>query len=510
MTRTEPFQPKYLKEPESRRLEFKETFSKGEQVVRTAVAFANGAGGKIVFGVRDTPREIVGIPDDGLFALEEKITASIFNQCAPTIVPEIYIQAAEGKSLLVVEIFPGSHKPYYIKAHGKQEGAYIRVGSSNRKASLESIEALERQRRKVSFDSLPVYDCPLEDVDLSGFKKAYLAHTGKSIEATQLQNMGLLYAERDQVLPTHAALLLSSSLARKRYFPYAKLECARFKGTDKRVFLDQTTVDGPVHEAVEPCMAFIKKNIALGATIGEIYRQERWEYPLEAVREALINAIIHRDYAILGSDIKVAIYDHMLEITSPGPLPDGLPIEDLGTGRSEIRNRVLAPIFKDLKLIEAWGSGIQKMHDELADYPEIELKLHEAGYAFQAQFIMKTELGSTLPPIRTSTGQVPDMIRTRLESEPDMIKILGYCKNGRTVREIMQLLGLKHRETFLNNYLNPLIQKKLISMTIPDKPKSPKQRYIITRDGLEALVSSAEPVSHIRSRKEHSEGEVAE
>jgi len=509
MTSTKAFQPKYLKDPESRRLEFKERFSKGEQVARTAVAFANGAGGKIVFGIKDDPRDIVGVLDSELFPLEEKITASILNHCAPAIVPEIYIQAVEGKSLLVVDIFPGSHKPYYIKKHGKHGGTYIRVGSSNRKASLESIEALERQRRKVSFDSLPVYDCPIKEVDLTGFKKAYRALTGKTIEPPQLQNMGLLYQERDQVLPTHAALLLSSSQTKKRYFPYAKLECARFKGTDKRVFIDQTTVDGPVHEAVEPCMAFIKKNIALGATIGEIYREERWEYPLEAVREALINAIIHRDYAILGSDIKVAIYDDMLEITSPGPLPDALPIEELGTGRSEIRNRVLAPIFKDLKLIEAWGSGIQKMHDELAGYPEIELRLNEAGHAFQAQFIMKTELTSTLPPIRTRTGHDPDMIRTRLESEPDMIKILGYCKNGRSVREIMQLLGLKHRETFLNNYLNPLIQKKLISMTIPDKPKSPKQRYIITRDGLEALVSSGEPVSHIISGKKHSEGEVA-
>lgn len=126
-----------------------------------------------------------------------------------------------------------------------------------------------------------------------------------------------------------------------------------------------------------------------GATIGELYREERWEYPLEAIREALVNAVIHRDYIILGSDVKVAIYDDMLEITSPGPLPDALSIEDLGSGRSEIRNRVLAPIFKDLKLIEAWGSGIQKMQQELRDYPEIELILRESGHAFQVQFVKK-------------------------------------------------------------------------------------------------------------------------
>ena len=148
-------------------------------------------------------------------------------------------------------------------------------------------------------------------------------------------------------------------------------------------------MDGPVYASIEPCIAFIKKNIALGATIGEVYRKDRWEYPLEAIREALVNAVIHRDYAILGSDVKVAIYDDILEITSPGALPDSLPIEELGSGRSEIRNRVLTPIYKDMKLIEAWGSGIRKMYDELTDYPEIELIFREIGQAFQVQFVKK-------------------------------------------------------------------------------------------------------------------------
>ena len=515
MISTEKY-PQYLDQPESRRLEFKESFPKGEQVARTAVAFANGAGGKIVFGVQDEPRKIIGIPEKSLFSIEEKITSSIFNQCAPAIVPEIYIQSAAGKTLLVVEIFPGPHKPYYLKKPGKQTGTYIRVGSSNRKASPESIEALERQRRKVSYDSLPVHGCPVGEVDLSGFKKAYRALTGKSIGTTQLQNMGLLHPERDRVLPTHAALLLSRSPSKKRFFPYAKVECARFKGTDKRVFLDQATVDGPVHESVEPCMAFIKKNIALGATIGEIYRQERWGYPLEAVREALINAIIHRDYAILGSDIKVAIYDDMLEITSPGPLPDSLPIEELGTGRSEIRNRILAPIFKDLKLIEAWGSGIQKMYDELTDYPEIELKLREAGHAFQVQFIKKgpkkklgkDQVGTKQEPSKHQVGTKlraesgPSGGRVRAESgpsggrvgaesqpksgqgparvQPESLKekvLLELVLEPLSKAEISAKLGLKGVPGHIGRVIRELLAKGQIEFTIPEKPNSRLQKY---------------------------------
>jgi ATP-dependent DNA helicase RecG len=162
-------------------LEFKEAFPKGNQVARTTVAFANGAGGRIVFGVKDSPRQVIGIPDDQLFTTEEQITNCIFNICVPNIVPEIYIQSVEGKSLLVVEIFPGPQKPYGIKKSGRPNEVYIRVGASNRKASPEAIEGLKRHRRKVSFDALTAYSCPVEDVDLSRFKIAFKAQTGRNI-----------------------------------------------------------------------------------------------------------------------------------------------------------------------------------------------------------------------------------------------------------------------------------------------------------------------------------------
>ncbi len=489
----------FWERPESRRLEFKEMLPKGDQLARTVVAFANGAGGKIVFGVKNKPREIVGIPEDRLFALEERISSLIFDRCAPTIIPEIYIQAAQGKNLLVIEIFPGPQKPYYLKSKGKHKGAYIRIGSGNRLATYEMLEALERQRRKISFDAIPAYDVSPDRLDLERFKEDYLKATGRKLQDNHLKNMGLVVYEQEQLWPANAAVLLSDSPARKQLFPYAKIECARFKGADMKVFLDQASIDEPIYAAVEPCLAFIKKNIALGSRIGEVFREDRWEYPLEAIREAIANAIIHRDYSILGSDIKVAIFDDMLEITSPGPLPDTLALEELGTGRSEIRNRVLAPIFKDLKLIEAWGTGIQRMRSELASYPEIELVLQEAGHAFQVQFRKKERGGikkalprsgpGTMP--RTSTGQVPDKYRTSFLSAPDMLKLLEFCKVERSVKDMMRFLGLKHRETFLNNYLRPLMERALVMMTIPDKPKSPKQRYLITSKGIKALGSNS-------------------
>ena len=305
------------------------------------------------------------------------------------ITPEISIQSVNGKNLLIVEIFPGSHKPYFLKNNGKDKGTYIRIGSTNRKASSEILMDLERQRRNIFFDSEPCYNLSLTDIDLSPFLLHYNAVSKRNLDESHLYNLGLLVNERETTYPTNAAILLSENGVRERLFPFAKIECARFKNKAMDYFVDQMTVNLPLHRAAEACMTFIKKNIALGARIGEIYREERWEYPLEAIRESIINAIVHRDYSQQGSDIKVAIYDHKLEITSPGHLPETLTLDDLGTGRSVIRNRTLAIIFKDLKLIEAWGTGILKIKETQKDYSEIDINFKEVGYAFQVEFIKK-------------------------------------------------------------------------------------------------------------------------
>ncbi|MBN1931787.1 MAG: putative DNA binding domain-containing protein [Desulfobacterales bacterium] len=465
----------FWEQSESRRLEFKEAWPKGDQIARTVVAFANGAGGKIVFGVKNKPREIIGIADDELFALEEQVANHIFDRCTPTIIPEIYIQNVEGNPLLVVEIFSGFQKPYFLKNKGKRKGTYVRIGSVNRLASEETLVSLERDKRKISYDEVVVYEFTAEQLNLKRFIADYTARSGKPLSEEKLQNMGLFVPERGTLFPTHAAILLSEAPARKRFFPYAKIECARFKGTETKIFLDQATIAEPVYAVIEPCMAFIKRNIALGSRIGEIYREDRWEYPLEAVREAVINAVIHRDYAIQGSDIKVAIFDDMLEITSPGPLPDNLPPDALGTGRSEIRNRILAPIFKEMKLIEAWGTGIRKMQSETAKYPEIDLVLQEIGHAFQVRFIKKEAL-STIDETHVTPQDEPHVT-------PQVLQLLSVLKGAEDRDTLQRALGLKARKNFRLLYLVPALDAGLIEMTIPDKPRSSKQKYRLTEQG---------------------------
>jgi predicted HTH transcriptional regulator len=486
---------KICEQPESRRLEFKEKFPKGDQVAKTVIAFANGAGGKIIFGVQDHPRHIIGLSDEDIFFLEEKIANHISDHCLPNIIPEIFIQSIDHKNILVVDIFPGSGKPYYLRKKGKQKGTYIRVGSTNRQASLETLEELERQRRKISFDAEPVYDFQGSEKDLSSFIKDFQNITGYYLDQTKLKNLGLIIQEQHQYYFSRSALLLSDDDQRLSLFPFAKIECARFKGKTMDIFIDQATINLPVHRSPEACMAFIQKNIALSSTIGEIYRQDRWEYPLDAIREAIINAIVHRDYSLMGSDIKIAIFDHKLEITSPGTLPDTLSIDELGSGRSIIRNRILANIFKQMKLIEAWGTGIQKMYRSTQEqYREIDVQFYEKGQFFQVQFCKKISdidmsqnnhitTGQLPNNYRTTTGQLPDNYRI---SDKDLIKlnILARCENKKSIKELMSLLGIKHRDTFIKNYIKPLLKENLITMTIPDTPNSPKQKYMTTQSGI--------------------------
>ncbi|WP_282958998.1 ATP-binding protein, partial [Castellaniella defragrans] len=138
-------------------------------------------------------------------------------------------------------------------------------------------------------------------------------------------------------------------------------QCARFKGTNMSVFLDRKEYTGDLFSQIEQTEIFIKNHLSLRAEIRGLKRYDYLEIPENAIREALINAYVHRDYSNFGRNIKVAIYDDLVNIVSPGGLPNGLTEADLLQGRSEIRNRVLARVFRELGYIEHWGSGLQRI-----------------------------------------------------------------------------------------------------------------------------------------------------
>ncbi|GAA5015425.1 hypothetical protein GCM10023206_26480 [Acinetobacter puyangensis] len=341
-----------IQKGESKTLEFKQQLPKGQQIAKTLIAFANGNGGKLIIGVTDD-LELVGISDD-VFELQDKISSMIDELCRPSLLPHIYIENIMDKELLVVDVARGSLMPYYLAPLGREQGVYIRLGANNRVASAEYIQQLELQRLNKSFDELVNYQYPLEKLDLTRLEEAF-QEVNKTLNLDKLLNLKLAVEEQGTYFATHGLLILLGE------YEHVVTQCARFKGTNMSVFLDRKEYTGNLFLQLTQTEIFIKNHLSLRAEIRGLKRHDYLEIPESAIREALINAYIHRDYSNFGRNIKVAIYDDLVNIVSPGGLPNGLTEVDLLQGRSEIRNRVLARVFRELGYIEHWGSGIQRI-----------------------------------------------------------------------------------------------------------------------------------------------------
>lgn len=228
-----------IQQPEGRRLEFKESLPTNSELAKTILAFANDAGGELYLGIKDTPRQVEGLDENELIKIEEKIANLIHDLCEPIILPEISFLQHEGKHIIRTQVFKGSAPPYHLKNKTIEEGTFIRVGSTNRLASTEMIAELERHRQNISFDSELVYTKTVEEVNISTFKEFFREKTGEDLTIQVLKKLELFRPEQGKNLPTFALILLSDDELQKQYFPYSKIECARFKGTLPGNFIDQ-------------------------------------------------------------------------------------------------------------------------------------------------------------------------------------------------------------------------------------------------------------------------------
>ncbi|MCF8373135.1 MAG: putative DNA binding domain-containing protein [Bacteroidales bacterium] len=489
-------------QPEGRRLEFKQELPTTADLCKTIVAFANDAGGELFIGIRDVPREILGIPEDELFKLEERVSNLIHEHCYPVVVPDISFHGEDDARFIRVKIFRGSNFPYYIKSKGKLNGTFIRVGSSNRQADAEIIAELERQKRNISFDSELVHDLPVSKLQTEPFYALFKEKTGEELTEVTLRKLGLMKEYHGAWYPCNAFLLFSEYAVRKEYFPYSKIECARFKGTVSDVFIDQKTIDEHIAVQAELAYDFVLRHINKGAIVKGVYTESRWEYPVIAIREAIRNAVVHRDYSLTGKDIKVAIYDDMIEITSPGKLMPSIDFNEMESRQSDIRNKVIAPVFKKIGVIDQWGNGLKLISDELKAYPEIDFKWFENGLSFQIQFIKKDytpqpdynadellkEIGTKLGLSWDQVGTMPALSRHQVGTKPasgwhQVIQLIEKAIEPCGIQELMDLLNWKDRTKFRTKYINPLLEEDILQMTIQDKPRSSKQQYFLTEKG---------------------------
>lgn len=205
---------------EGSRLEFKELLPDDDKLEKTVIAFCNGAGGEIILGVSDSPREVKGLEENEIFLLEERISNRIYDTCQPVIPFLISLLNVDEKYLLKVKVFPGNRTPYFIKKKGVDQGTYIRVGSTNRLADSDIIKSLERRSQNISFDSLPCHADEFSPDSLEDFVQTYFNATTRALDHEGFQKTGLMLKHGDNILPTNAAILLSTSGLRNRIFPY--------------------------------------------------------------------------------------------------------------------------------------------------------------------------------------------------------------------------------------------------------------------------------------------------
>ncbi|MYA37075.1 MAG: winged helix-turn-helix transcriptional regulator [Gammaproteobacteria bacterium] len=440
-----------LKRPEDKTLEFKRDLSSPSGILRSIVAFANSAGGVLLLGVEDDTRNVRGIEKP--LEMEERMANLISDGICPRLIPDIEILPWRCKNVLAVRVHPSPGRPHYLKNAGLQGGAYVRVGSTNRRADRELIDELRRFTRGETFDEQAMLDCDSEALDFKAASESFASVRG--LKQSDLDTLRLMTTHQGRKVPTVGGMLLFG-IERDRYFPDAWIQAGRFRGTDKADIIDTLEIRSLPVRSVEDAVAFVQKHALRGMEIGAVHREERWNLPPAAVREAIVNAIVHADYSQRGAPIRVSIFDDRLEVESPGLLPFGLTVDDLLQGVSKLRNRVIGRVFHELGLIEQWGSGIQRIVAVCRDAGLAPPVLEEIGTHFRAT-------------IRTSSIAAPSVD----EKDQTILDALA-AGDGLSTQEVASVIGLTARAT--RSRLLKLIERGLV-VEIGISPQDPKRRY---------------------------------
>ena len=335
--------------------EFKESFD--QEVIETAAAFANTDGGTIFIGVSNR-REIRGI------TIGKETLRNWSNQLAqatePRVVIEIESVAVEEKSVVLIHITESSIKPVSVRGR-----CYKRVGNSNRVMSPQEIAQIHLNATGQTWDQLLVTRAGLDDIDKKKVEW-YLTRreTIRNVSKPQDMNMAAFLKNikgiSDDGTPTHAGLLFFSKHPLLRFFHNAQLRVVRFKGTSvTHPVLDRLDCGETLWENVETAEEFIRRNIRLLSfrTSKSFQRDDKFEYPLNALREAIINALIHRNYQETA-DVRVFIFDNRVEVISPGTFPEGVSPDE---PTHKPVNPTLSQFMFDVGFIERYGAGIRMM-----------------------------------------------------------------------------------------------------------------------------------------------------
>jgi len=380
-----PMIKELLLQDEGKTLEFKENTRSLAGIVKTVVAFANTAGGTIIFGIEDSTKKVVGLKD--VLAEEMKLANAVFDSIAPLIIPDIEIQTYQDCEIIIMRVHHAVG-PYYVKSLGLEAGTYIRLGSTNRCADEEMLYSLKLLAKNSSFDEKPNIKEDKDSLDWDLIKKTF-DRVPKKIDEQKAESMGLLVLHRGQLCPTNGGIILFGK-NRATLFPSAMIRCALFGSMKREHIIDSLDIQESLIDSIDIALQFIARNSRTAIVIEYLHHKKVPQYPPVALREALINAVVHADYANEGSSITVALFANRIEITNPGGLPCGLTLERALSGSSKLRNRVLGRVFRELELIEQWGSGLQRIVSSCEEHGLPEPLFEEIGNQFRVTIYSET------------------------------------------------------------------------------------------------------------------------
>jgi predicted HTH transcriptional regulator len=485
-------------QPEGKTREYKRDLSSPEKAMRAVVAFANSAGGQLVIGVEDDGT-VAGVTDPLLE--QERLTNPIADWVSPQLIPAIELVPLASTTVVVADVALSVRRPHYPTKHGKDESTYIRLGATNRKAGPDLIAELERSAKGIPFDRLPAAGATLEDLDTEPLARSL----GRELDLRALQTLELVADDQGRLVPTNGGVLVACPRP-ERFFPFAWVQCARFRGPTKRDIWDQEEIYGPLPLAVDKVMRFLEQNAFRHAEFGDVYRRDRWSIPIRPLREIVTNGLVHASYSAHGTPIKVAFMDSTIEIESPGGLMPSLTVEEMTQGVSVIRNPVIARVFRELGLIERWGTGLPEAIRQLAeaglpapDITELAVSLRVTVH-IEDQSVAPTGVPAEIEPqlrhigtselrhIGTESGAYVPKLDLKVPKSAALALLAAQTGSARR-SDLLSAIGLSQSTNNYRRHVLPLVEAGLLALSIPSKPRSPLQRYLLTdqgRDWLEA------------------------
>jgi ATP-dependent DNA helicase RecG len=428
-----------ISQPEGNTLDFKRDLSSIQGVVKTIAAISNTASGRVIVGVADD-KTLVGLKDP--LKDEERRARAIVDSIEPLLLVNIRHASRGAESVLVVDV-PFSPRPYHLRSEGPDRGTYVREGSTNARADAATISELRRLAASQSYDleAIPAVLC--DELDDARLQAAFAG----SLTSSKFRTLGIGCEYGGQLVATRAGVVIfGTDEQRLEHARDARLRCAAFRGTNKSDFIDRAPeFDGmTVLEALDALDSFLRRNLRSGAAFGDgIRRRNIDDYHRGALRELVVNAIAHANYASTGTPISIQLFADRLEIINPGRFPPGTTVQSFKEGMSKIRNRGIADVLHHLDIMETWGSGYSRIQLSFAEgYPEPTWQ--EVGGSLKVTVPVHPHQAGGLTESKVVRAPAPSRRRDRRGEITDYLRPL---QEGTSANDIAQAIGLQSRQT---------------------------------------------------------------